>query len=100
MADRLLICKHNDGLGHCDVFGGEYCVESPCQHEELVEYAPVVHGEWEKEFCSNGWHEWDNLICKNCGKKFERVAWPSEWHFCPNCGADMRERKGDDGNEA
>ena len=38
MKDKIKICKHNDGLGHCDVFGGEYCVESPCQHEELIEY--------------------------------------------------------------
>lgn len=57
-----------------------------------ADVAPVVHGEWKKEVCSNGWNEWDNLICKNCGTKFERVAWPSKWHFCPFCGADMRER--------
>lgn len=86
MADRILICKHNDGLGHCDVFGGEYCVESPCQHEELVEYAPVVHGEWEE------YPDWSHLRCTNCKIEFERIKMPSTRHFCLNCGADMRER--------
>ena len=93
MADRLLICKHNDGLGHCDVFGGEYCVESPCQHEELVEYAPVVHGEW-MPIIEGVWNlpmpVLSGYRCSKCGRT-EQEKEP----YC-HCGADMRERKGDD----
>lgn len=92
MADKLLICKHNDGLGHCDVFGGEYCVESPCQHEELVEYAPVVHGRWNPSTIQYGF-----VICNICGD-YRSSHWVEDrFNYCPNCGAKMDgERKGDD----
>ena len=47
-------------------------------------------GEWQEEVVGNGWNEWTNLICGCCGQKHEKVAWPNTWHYCPNCGADMR----------
>lgn len=39
----MKICRHNfDGLGHCGIGGGaDYCIEGPCVHEDMVEFAPV-----------------------------------------------------------
>lgn len=39
--NELKICKHSNGRGWCSVYE-TYCVEGPCEKEELVEYAPVV----------------------------------------------------------
>lgn len=58
-------------------------------HEELVEYTPVVHGHWVDE---NGFtfmplpkgHRWCH--CDKCGHTIMGI--PS--NYCPNCGADMR----------
>lgn len=45
--------------------------------------APVVHGQWIP--CENGGYH-----CSVCDKRFGFVF---DNHYCPNCGADMRERK-------
>ena len=74
MAEKLLICKHNDGLGHCDVFGGEYCVESPCQYEELVEYAPVVRCKYCKHY-----HDFETHF--DCSHGYG-IDYPREDDFC------------------
>lgn len=55
--------------------------------DEIVEYAPVVHGEWEE------YPDWSHLRCTNCKIEFERIKMPRTRYFCPNCGADMRERR-------
>ena len=39
--NELKICKHSNGYGWCSVCG-YYCMEGPCEKEELVEYVPVV----------------------------------------------------------
>ena len=44
------------------------------------------YGEWKEELAGNGWNDWANYTCSNCGTKFEK------WHkskFCPECGAIM-----------
>jgi len=34
----------------------------------------------------------DTLICTACDHAFDVWVWDHRWmHFCPNCGADMRE---------
>jgi ribosomal protein S27AE len=34
----------------------------------------------------------DRLICSKCGTQFDVWHWEAkQMHFCPNCGADMRE---------
>lgn len=53
--------------------------------DEIVEYAPVVHGWWERG-------ENRNVLCGVCKKKALEVE-EGVWYvpnFCPNCGADMR----------
>lgn len=39
---------------------------------------------------------WHTAICSNCNKVTMFEEWDDavlEYHFCPNCGADMRERE-------
>ena len=70
-----------------------------CGH--LIEVAPVVHGEWiNLTECAN-----EGVYCSVCHKKVYRAdyAWcvkknKVRSNFCPNCGADMRERKDDNEN--
>ena len=48
---------------------------------------PVVRGKWKHDGS-----DWKNrFICDQCGYKWFFEA--EEAHFCPNCGADMREKK-------
>ena len=48
---------------------------------------PVVRGKWtmNSDFP-------DRLICSECGAQFDVWHWEAkQMHYCPNCGADMRE---------
>lgn len=38
-------CIHEQHAGICDKTGS-YCNEGVCPYEEMVDYAPVVHGRW------------------------------------------------------
>lgn len=53
---------------------------------------PVVRGEWiDRDDKYYGWNMWE---CSVCGEEFvltEGTPDMNEYHFCPNCGADMRE---------
>lgn len=42
-----------------------------------------VRGEWGRT--KNGF-----IYCSNCEATWYENAWTDKWHFCPNCGADMR----------
>ena len=51
-------------------------------------------GEWIEEYHGNGWNDYWDYICSNCGKKYERAdAILYKANFCPNCGANMREKE-------
>ena len=48
-------------------------------------------GEWVTEYNGNGWNDYWNYTCSNCGKKYERadtVLYNAR--YCPNCGARMK----------
>ena len=48
---------------------------------------PVVRGHWTMRS-----DYLDRLICSKCGSQFDAWHWEAkQMHFCPNCGADMRE---------
>lgn len=49
---------------------------------------------WIKSVGSNGWNEWDNLKCPDCGVMIEEIKHPQQYRFCPNCGADMMQNGG------
>jgi hypothetical protein len=46
------------------------------------------HGEWKLRSPYEVWFE--EYKCSNCNA----YGW-FNWHFCPNCGADMRKKKGE-----
>lgn len=63
-----------------------------CQHSKETEKALEVlkeerpHGEWQKKpIC------YDYFYCSECG-----YAYKHAFNFCPNCGADMRPKEGDE----
>lgn len=57
-------------------------------HAPTIEARPVVRGEWEQ--CFEDWRKQiEGDKCSACG--FEHYGCSvKHYHFCPNCGADMR----------
>lgn len=94
MAGAIRICSHNiDGFGSCDIMADGVCVQVPCHAEELVEYAPVVHGRWDGEGdgLADGEIVLDVWYCSKCGHCIDDgtddpCVLPN---YCPNCGAKM-----------
>ena len=91
--EREAVLKKQIGVVVYDEGGWDANVRAvPVEDIEAIptaDVAPVVHSNLLIEVEGNGWGEWDNLTCKRCGKKHKKVAWPNEWHYCPNCGAKM-----------
>ena len=59
---------------------------------KAVPTADRPQGEWKTEFNGNGWNDFWDYTCSNCGKKYERadnILYKS--NYCPNCGARMKE---------
>ena len=50
----------------------------------------VVHGRWVDDYDD------PRFICEECGKWLLIEDGTAEMNYCPNCGADMRERKDND----
>ena len=62
--------------------------------KRIIMNAPSVsnrpQGEWETEYHGNGWNDYWDYTCSNCGKKYEKAdAVLYKANFCPNCGARM-----------
>lgn len=84
MDETIKICKHNtNGIGYCDILSG-YCVEGPCSYEEVVEYAPVVHGRWIEKTATVGKY----FECSHCGAH-ENKHTAIKGYYCWRCGAKM-----------
>ena len=60
--------------------------------ENATDAVEVVHGRWEKA----EYHGF--LRCSECKDVYIDDTWVTDgkWNYCPNCGADMRERKDND----
>ena len=57
--------------------------------------ADAVQGEWIEKYNGNGWNDFWDYTCSNCGKKYERAdAVLYHANYCPNCGARMTPYKG------
>lgn len=57
---------------------------------------PVVRGRWIHTTQPMGWRDEECAECSVCGEDFVLDEWAMDdftnlMHFCPNCGADMRE---------
>jgi hypothetical protein len=60
-----------------------------------IDAKPVVHGEWYSEYM---FEDWDgNRVYEHhhleCGYRHRNHLDKETANYCPNCGADMRERK-------
>lgn len=53
---------------------------------DTIEALDRSAGKWIEEIAGNGWNEWVNLTCDQCGAKFEKAG---AWLYCPMCGAKM-----------
>ena len=55
---------------------------------------PAKRGKWiDRDDDYYGWNMWS---CSACGEEFvltEGTPDMNDYHFCPNCGADMREER-------
>ena len=54
---------------------------------EALKQEPRKKGKWKRRIVDSGYNA--NWICSECGYK-EMTDFPT--HFCPNCGAEMREK--------
>ena len=65
---------------------------------DTVDAVEVVHGQW--FVIEDDYFDLVELKCSVCGESwgFEEYedCIPQNYHYCPNCGADMRERKDND----
>lgn len=62
---------------------------------------PNIHGHWEPKYPTREEMIYcqERYFCSNCkGYVVDRIE-RLEFNFCPNCGADMREPKGEKGTE-
>ena len=63
------------------------------ENAPTVDAVEVVHGRWvQKEFWTGG----GTWRCSECGRQImfmNGTPTTENVHYCPNCGADMRERK-------
>ena len=51
----------------------------------------LKRGEWKRRIVDNGFNaDW---VCSECGYRVKTDF--VDYNFCPNCGADMREREGE-----
>lgn len=65
--------------------------------EELAKNSPKLDrgfGEWQADYdgYSDGQPVCDMWWCSECGTYFDEWDDKPTWNFCPNCGADMRQR--------
>lgn len=72
-------CIHEKHGGICNLTGS-YCNLGPCPNEEIEEFVPIYHGQWEKT--ADG-----AVLCTACKRKMN----PSQYGyaFCSLCGAKM-----------
>lgn len=69
-----------DRFGHTDIVKVNIAIE-----KSTVDAVEVVHGRW----IAIGGNRYTRISqCSNCCAKYDFTS-----PYCPNCGADMRERK-------
>ena len=73
-------------LGNCDPIGGFCTSVNTIICEALHKVAEPKTGKWKEKYAGNGWNDFWDYTCSECGREF-RTFYKS--NFCPNCGARM-----------
>lgn len=87
LIDRLDYCV-KEGMGSTIAF----------TFKHMVEDAPTIEpkrGEWKKRTRNTLIAQVNFAYCSECGQPIMHEHTRPLWNFCPNCGADMREREGE-----
>lgn len=97
-------------LTEADCRNARFAVEGALYELELVpavDAVEVVHGRWLDRPKNQGWKDeeigtvgmvdgepWSSCYCSECGEWLVASdEYSVKGNYCPNCGADMRERK-------
>lgn len=68
---------------------------------DSADVRPNIHGHWKRRTYIGNHETVTMFVCSECDKEFgwdiETGIAISDNNFCPNCGADMREPKGEKG---
>lgn len=78
-------CNHYIETRHC--YG--------CNRRDALDMAIEAlqngpEGEWIEEYNGNGWNDFWDYTCSNCGKKYKRADYLYRANYCPNCRARMK----------
>lgn len=84
------ICNVNVVLTAIDIAP---TIEAPVRHGRWLSYTGTHYTGKENEYGDPEYKEHIFFVCSNCRRKTVVRE-----HFCPNCGADMREEGADNGN--
>ena len=87
----VLVLNENDSFDDGVRIGIERAM-SEAETIPAADVRPVVRGKWiDRDDDYYGWNMW---ACSACGEEFvltEGTPDMNDYHFCPNCGADVRE---------
>ena len=88
---RLITINPNNEPYYSEDFIKGFKCGAQRQFEADKSDADRPQGEWVTEYNGNGWNDYWNYTCSNCGKKYERAdAVLYNARYCPNCGARMK----------
>jgi DNA-directed RNA polymerase subunit RPC12/RpoP len=88
MSDMI---KRSDAIKAVNRAKAEGMTECPTYYLGTVPSADRPQGEWIEDYNGNGWNDYWDYTCSNCGKRYERAdAVLCKANFCPNCGAKMK----------
>lgn len=54
--------------------------------KQWLEHIKPKAGKWKEEYAGNGWNDFWDYTCSECGRKFHRFY---KSNYCPNCGVRM-----------
>ena len=82
----------------CDVFVTQWTDEKVLawiRNLPTADVVEVVRGSWvgTADGYADGELVYDMWECSECGYDADGADEKPNWNFCPNCGADMRERR-------
>ena len=81
-AVKAVVCETCEKPSCPELWGGDCSLMGLLNDLPAADVRPVVRGTWLEPDDDYGY-----LVCSMCE---ERSPNDERWHFCPNCGADMR----------